>query len=72
MVEIDCGNVCDTSGKESTKVRRGRYDIDELSKDIDCDSLFESPYLDGVYPNNAGNAQYLYWERNVEQSLIKF
>ena len=55
MVEIDCGNVCDTSGKESTKVRRGRYDIDELSKDIDCDVLFDSPYLDGVYPNKGGN-----------------
>ena len=55
MVEIDCGNVCDTSGKESTKIRPGRYDIDELSKDVDCDMLFESPYLDGVYPNNKGS-----------------
>ena len=54
MVEIDCGNVCDTSGRESTKVKEGRYKIDELTKDVDCDVLFESSYLDGVYPKNIG------------------
>ena len=54
MVEIDCGNVCDTSGREATKVKEGRYKIDELTKDVDCDVLFESSYLDGVYPKNIG------------------
>ena len=54
MVEIDCGNVCDTSGRESNKVKEGRYKIDELTKDVDCDVLFESSYLDGVYPKTIG------------------
>ena len=54
MVEVDCGNVCDTTRKESKKVRNGRYGIDELTKDVDCDSLFESSYLDGVNPKSPG------------------
>lgn len=54
MVEIDCGNVCDTTRRESTKIRTGRYGIDELTKDVDCDSLFESSYLDGVNPKLKG------------------
>jgi len=28
--------------------------IDELTKDVDCDSLFESSYLDGVNPKSPG------------------
>ena len=55
MVEIDCGNVCDTSRKESKKVGVGRYGIDELTKDVDCDVLFESTYLDGVNPLSKGD-----------------
>ena len=54
MVEIDCGNVCDTSRKETKKVGVGRYNIDELTKDVDCDVLFESSYLDGINPKNTG------------------
>ena len=54
MVEVDCGNVCDTTRKESKKVRTGQYGIDELTKDIDCESLFESSFLDGVNPKSKG------------------
>ena len=43
------------SRKESKKVRVGRYGIDELTKDVDCDVLFESAYLDGVNPLNKGD-----------------
>ena len=57
MVEIDCGNVCDTTREESTKVGTGRYGIDELTKDVDCDSLFDSSYLDGVNPKSTGRCQ---------------
>ena len=59
MVEIDCDNVCDTSGKDTKKVGKGLWDIDELTKDVDCDLLFESSYLDGVYPKNIGRLQHL-------------
>ena len=57
MVEIDCGNVCDTTREDSTKVRTGRYGIDELTKEVDCDSLFGSSYLDGINPKSTGNRQ---------------
>ena len=68
MVEIDCDNVCDTTRRQSKKVGTGRYDIDELTKDIDCDVLFESSFLDGVYPKNAGKIQKYCFSRN--QTII--
>ena len=41
--QIDCGQVCDT---EVAPIRKGKY-YDFIEKDVDCQSLFESPILDG-------------------------
>ena len=46
LIKEDCGEVCDTTDKFVKQP--GQY-FDKITKDINCDYLFESPLIDGGF-----------------------
>ena len=43
FLQGDCGDVCESS--KEFPIRAGKY-FDTMNKDIECDALFDSPYVD--------------------------
>ena len=48
FLQGDCGDVCDTSSQ--FPIKAGKY-FDTVTKEVECEALFDSPYVD--LPPNA-------------------